>query len=196
MLRSGHRHGPPDAVSCPPRVAMRMLFYVFVLLAALPVAAYAVLAGAVGRDNVWAVLFGPVEQEAVDFTEVGGAARPNRHLVCPPGWCEGVRDAESPVFDTPVPALREAWFAVVADTPNLRLIDQDIQSEQYVFEARTPVLRFPDTLTVRFVRLDGGRASLAVLGRAHYGHSDLGTNRRRISRLLTTLQRRLESAES
>jgi len=52
----------------------------------------------------------------------------------------------------------------------------------------TPLLRFPDIVTVEFVALDPHRSSVALYSRARYGKLDFGVNRRRVETWLARLQ--------
>ncbi|MCB9959212.1 MAG: DUF1499 domain-containing protein [Rhodospirillaceae bacterium] len=171
------------------------------VLVAVPVLGYFGLAVAVGRDAVWETLLGPVGHPPVDFSDPPEVVTPNSHLVCPDGWCDGRQDAESPVFPVSMDELRAAWRAAMADLPHVTplpaLSDGDTQ---WAYEARTPLLRFPDTLTVRFIALDPAdgqpRSTLAVLSRSHYGHGDVGANRARVERLFAAVAARLAAYPS
>lgn len=169
---------------------------VFVLVLAVPVLGYLGLAVAVGRDAVWETLLGPVDHPPVDFSNPPRIATPNSHLVCPDGWCAGRQNAESPVFPVPMDELRAAWQAAMADLPSVTPLPALSNGDtQWAYEVRTPLLRFPDTLTVRFIALDPAdgqpRSTLAVLSRSHYGHGDLGANRARVEQLLAAVAARL-----
>jgi uncharacterized protein (DUF1499 family) len=59
---------------------------------------------------------------------------------------------------------------------------------QYDFVQRSPLLRFPDTITVRFIPLSPTTSTLAMYSRSHYGYSDFGVNRRRIETWLASLR--------
>jgi uncharacterized protein (DUF1499 family) len=165
---------------------MKRIGRVLLAASAVPVLAYAALALAVGRDAVWETAFGPPARPPVEFRGLSLAddARPNRFLMCPPGLCAGPVHAESPVFPAAPADLRAAWERAAARVPNLRRLDAGEDPMQAEYEARTPVLRFPDTVTVRFMPADGGGSTLAVFGRSHYGYDDLGVNEARIRTLV------------
>jgi uncharacterized protein (DUF1499 family) len=142
----------------------------------------------VGRERVLTVLFGPVIQTAIDFRTLQRTARPNQYLVCPPGLCQAAPDAESPVYHLPVATLRERWLAMIARQPRVQQVAVDADQGQYDFIQRSRLLRFPDTITVRFIPRSATQSTLAIYSRSHYGSSDLGVNRRRVTAWLAALQ--------
>jgi hypothetical protein len=159
--------------------------------AAVPLLAYGALALAVGRDRVWETAFGPPDRQAIEFRGLafGEDARPNRFLMCPPDLCAGPVDAESPTFAISAPELQAAWDRMVGRRTDTIRLAADGALLQAEYETRTPLLRFPDTVTVRFIPLPGGGSTLAVLSRSHYGHGDLGTNGRRMRAWIDDLRR-------
>ncbi|MFO1060104.1 MAG: DUF1499 domain-containing protein [Dongiaceae bacterium] len=109
--------------------------------------------------------------------------RPNRWRVAPPD--SGLpADAPSPVFPVPADRLRQAWERLAADEPRMRPLGRDGDWLRYV--VRTAVFRFPDDVAVRFLPIEGG-STLALGAAARYGYSDLGLNRRRVTRWLARL---------
>jgi len=180
--------------------SVRWLIYPPLIVVALPLLAYGVTAALVGRDQVWSAWLGPVERTPVDFDTLQPGPEPHWFLVCPPNHCQDVRQMEAPVFDLPVADLQAAFLALVAGNDLIQPIDApeatsgtESLSRQFSFEARTPVLRFPDTVTVRFYDVDGDRSSLAIYSRSHYGYSDLGKNEDRVRSLLADLQAAVRS---
>jgi uncharacterized protein (DUF1499 family) len=149
--------------------------------------AYAVAALRFGRAGVWAGLFGPPERHPVDFRSLRLRETPNQYLVCPPNHCAAKPHQASPAFDLSAEELRDAWLRMIERRPRVSLLTRDAAGLQYDFEARTPVLLFPDTVTVRFIPLESGKSTLAIYSRSHYGHSDFGVNRGRVRRWLREL---------
>lgn len=158
---------------------------VLLIVLLVPVLAYGALALAVGRDGIWPLLFGPGNREAVYPTAFVPPRSPNWWLVCPSGRCAAA-SAESPVFAIPADRLRaEVERTLVRDGARIDGGDD----RRIAAEVRTPLLRFPDLVSVEILPLDGNRSTLAILSRSVYGHSDLGTNRRRVAAWLDTLRR-------
>ena len=145
------------------------------------------LIAAVRSERALPLVLGPIERTRVAFATLTPSQRPNWYLVCPESYCAAAPHRSSPVFDEPASSLRDRWMRMVARHPRIRLISEDVDGLQFVFEQRSLVLRFPDTITVRFIALDGGRATLAIYSRSHYGYGDFGVNRQRIESWLASL---------
>lgn len=159
-----------------------------ILLAVLALAALAVVAAAMyfGKTELLAKVFGPARREPVDFRTLRKKPSPNQFLVCPDGYCRETPDMAAPQFDVPPEQLRDRWLERIGDLPRVRLIAEDAADLQYDFEQRTPLIGFPDTVTVRFLPAEDG-STLAVYSRSHYGRSDLGANEKRVRRWLDLL---------
>jgi Protein of unknown function (DUF1499) len=112
----------------------------------------------------------------------------NSYLACPVGYCPAAKAAPSPVFALPWERLREYWFEMIADDRRITQVDSDAERRHLVYIQRTPVLRFPDIVTVEFVALAPDRSSIALYSRSRYGRSDFGKNRKRVNRWLSLLQ--------
>lgn len=156
-----------------------------ILLAALavPLLAYAGLAVALGRDRVWPTLFGPPDRTPVDFATLTLPKTPNTHLVCPPGLCPAPHE-ESPVFPAPADRLARAVADLLAREAAEVWPGMDGGLEA---EVRTPLLRFPDRISVRVLPAGPDASTLALYSRSVYGRGDLGTNARRVRRWLAIL---------
>ena len=140
-----------------------------------------------GREQVLEMVFGPIDSSAVDFATIDTTGRENAYLVCPPGLCGQDPDRESPVFPVPATDLRNQWFEMIGNQPLTDWIASDEAIQQYDFLQRTPLMRYPDTITVRFIPLEEGRSTVAIYSRSHYGRSDFGVNQERIDGWLDAL---------
>ena len=164
---------------------MQILFWL-ILAGIVFVALYA---GLKGRKQVWTLLYGPVVREPVDFQTLKLKPSPNQYLVCPPELCENAKaHAEAPVFDMTSEQLRGRWRERIETQPLVERIEGDTGGEQLSYEVLTPLMRFPDTVTVRFLPADGGKSTLAVYSRSHYGYSDMGANEKRVKSWLELLE--------
>lgn len=165
---------------------MQILFWL-ILAAIVFLAAYA---GGKGRKQMWALLYGPVVREPVDFATLKLEPSPNQRLVCPPGLCNDAKPhAAAPVFAMPPDQLRERWMERIATLPLVEQVDADPESEQYTYEVLTPLMRFPDTVVVRFLPSGEGKSTLAIYSRSHYGYGDMGANEKRVNDWLERLTR-------
>lgn len=154
---------------------------------ALPMAVYGIAAVSVGRDGVWPLFFGEPHWDPVEFESLERGPKPNQFLMCPPDLCRAPADAVSPVYDMPPRKLEQAWLRMAARQPLVAVRQTDAERHQYDIEVRTPLLHFPDLVTVRFLSLPDGRSTMAIYSRSYYGYSDLGTNARRIQDWLARL---------
>ena len=138
-------------------------------------------------DRPLTALFSVGDVENTEFAEVKLTGNPNQFLMCPPGYCGAKPHVESSVFDLSVTQLREHWHDVVAAQPRIALLGEDEDGYQFDYVQRSARFRFPDVITVRFISISSSQSTLAIFGRAIYGKSDFGVNRKRIEAWLTTL---------
>jgi uncharacterized protein (DUF1499 family) len=124
--------------------------------------------------------------EAVSIAELPRPlARPG-FLACPPSYCAAA-NMTSPVFDMPWDQLREYWKDMIAETPTVRVV-AEFEHRRAVYIEHSPILRFPDIVTVELVSLGPERSSIAVYSRSRYGAYDFAKNRKRVDRWLFLLQ--------
>jgi uncharacterized protein (DUF1499 family) len=110
-------------------------------------------------------------------------------LTCPPGYCAAAEAVASPIFDLPWQRLRDYWNEVVAGNHRVVMVETDPEVPRIVYIERSPLLRFPDLVTVEFVALGPDRSSIAIYSRSRYGKYDFAKNRKRVERWLFTLRR-------
>jgi uncharacterized protein (DUF1499 family) len=111
----------------------------------------------------------------------------NAFLVCPANYCRASA-APSPVFSVTPAQLAEAVRRLIAEQPNVFFVDAGPEARRFTLIQHTPLLRFPDIVTVEYVALGPDRSSLAIYSRARYGKGDFGTNRRRVLAWLDRLR--------
>lgn len=129
----------------------------------------------------------------IDFAALELGPKPNQYLVCPAAFCAKAQTVhrEAPVYPVTVAALKDAFLDVVAAQPRVSPGPVDTTNLQFQFVQRTALLRFPDTVDVRFIPLGEDKATLAIYSRSKYGYSDMGVNKRRIDNWLDALDREL-----
>lgn len=153
-----------------------------VLALALAIAAFYFI---VGPQVLWNAV-GPADQGPVDLATFERPQSRNTALVCPPEFCAAEADLPSPVFScTP-----DELFARVREVMEERgaeevAADEAERTARYV--DRTPIMRFPDTVSVRVIP-EGDAAQVAMYSRSLVGRSDLGTNLDRLNEVLLDLQ--------
>lgn len=141
-----------------------------------------------GPERLWS-MFGPADLGSVEFETLVRRESPNEALACPPRFCKAHSDLVPPTFATDAQGLRAAMARVIASEPNIENVGSDdvAMTERYV--QRTPLLRFPDTIVVRYFPLEPGeRSTLAIYSRSQLGYGDMGINKARIARWLDKLK--------
>lgn len=154
----------------------------------------AIAIGVLGREQILEMALGPVTYSPIDFRTLQLGPNPNQYLVCPPDLCTAATDvASNPVYDVSQDALKKAWLAVMAEQPRTVQIGISSDASQFDFIQRSEWVRFPDTITVKFIALPTGQSTLAIYSRSHYGTSDFGVNRERIEGWLQRLDQHLKA---
>lgn len=155
-----------------------------------PIAVAVVFAGmffAFDREGTLEMVFGPMDNSPIDFSSLTLSEKPNQYLVCPANLCAADPMLEIGDFPVSVAELRTRWEAVIAQAPRVELINANAANNQFDYVQRSSLMRYPDTITVKFLDLGDNRSSLAIYSRSHYGHSDLGVNEARITEWLAGL---------
>ena len=151
----------------------------------------AILAGLIGlalvfaaREQIWVILAGPADQGAVDFANITRSGKPNDFLMCPKDLYADA-DAQAPVFPLSADELRASLHASLQNEPHLTRMDETTSAERYV--QKTALMRFPDTISVRFIALSATTSTIAIYSRSRLGYSDLGVNKARVERWVAAL---------
>jgi uncharacterized protein (DUF1499 family) len=177
---------------------LRNLFWTFAGLVILGAAALSAAVargdGSFGIARFWERLAGPADLGPVDFTAIRRSATGNDALFCPASLCGSVPvDGVAPVFAVPAARLREAVRLIEASEADVTALARDDAQDRYL--ARTALMRFPDTINVRFIDL-GERSTLALHSRSQLGSKDLGVNRARLEGWIRQLRDKLPVAPS
>lgn len=166
---------------------MRRLLLIGAIVILTPIALYALGSLILGQPQVLEMLLGPIQRTPVDFATLQLKESPNQYLVCPENNCAAQAHEAAPTFDEPAEQLRDRWDALMAETSRVSLIERSGDGMQATYQALTPVIGWPDSITVRFYPVGEGRSTLAIYSRSHYGYSDLDENKKRIQRWLAGL---------
>ena len=127
-----------------------------------------------------------VRWQAMDFRRIPENRRPNRWLICPPGYSNQAPDEAPPVFGTGVTTLRDGWRALVLQQPRIDVTYDEADAMELV--QRTRILRFADDISVAYIGLGRGRSTIALFSRSRVGYSDMGTNRCRLQDWMNLLK--------
>lgn len=118
------------------------------------------------------------------FDTLNRPASPNHWLVAPAGFVVKP-DAVAPVYGVSASRLREAFGAVVRQTPRAVVSAETADGLHVV--VTTAVFGFKDDLRVQFIAVSPQQSTLALYSASRAGYWDLGTNRRRVEDWLARL---------
>jgi uncharacterized protein (DUF1499 family) len=125
----------------------------------------------------------------IDFTTNFKHNKPNQFLVCPENYCPDKPNKIAPVFNVPSHQLAKAFAAMTtAQLPKVKIISRSDDGRQITYLQRSPILQFPDAITVRFIPLNDKTSTLAIYSRSKYGRKDLGMNPARVIHWLQRLE--------
>ncbi len=125
----------------------------------------------------------------IDFATLELTPKPNQYLVCPPAVCLKAQTVhrEAPTYPASVAELVSAFLGVVGKQDRVSPGPSDLASYQFDFVQRSAIMRYPDTISVKFMPIDAEHTTLAIYSRSHYGYSDMGVNKARIDSWLDQL---------
>lgn len=131
----------------------------------------------------------------VDFKTLKRPRSPNTHLVAPRGLCEQTKpDRVSKFLAIDPDALYGAVLDLVNERSDWELESTDEERRLIHFIAVTRLMRYKDDIDILILPTeaeDAGNlpgAHLAIYSRSRIGHSDMGANRKRVSKLLASLE--------
>jgi uncharacterized protein (DUF1499 family) len=101
--------------------------------------------------------------------------KPNAFLFVP-----GNAKFPTPLFETDATSLAAAFDRFALSQPRVSQLANSEAGLLVTYEVRSRLMGYPDYLSIRFINLDSGGATLAVFSRARFGYSDTGVNRKRI----------------
>ncbi len=138
-----------------------------------------------GPERLWTQFGGPADQGAVEFARLKRSPTPNDGLACSPGACAGagIVNVPLPFYEAEPSALLNQLDKLVLGDPNITRVDEGSRADYRRYVARTPVMRFPDTIDVETEDADGSvdGTVLRMYSRSLLGESDLGTNKQRLT---------------
>lgn len=141
-----------------------------------------------GRDRTMTDLSGDPDTGPFDFARPRRTGHPNDALACPPGECtDAAPDLITAPSTRPVAAVHADLRRLVATLPGAVFVEEAAAEGRFRAVVRTPLLRFPDTVSARVAPLPDGRSGVWLYSRSRIGTLDFGTNRRRLAALLAAL---------
>lgn len=141
-----------------------------------------------GPDQVTTDLFGDPDTGPFDFARPVRTGHPNDALACPPGQCaDAAPDVATTPSTRPVAAVLADLRRLVDALPGAVFVEDVPAEGRFRAVVRTPLLRFPDTVSARVATLPDGSTGVWLYSRSRFGSADFGTNRRRLAALLAAL---------
>jgi uncharacterized protein (DUF1499 family) len=144
-----------------------------------------------GIDDLWHAVVGAPDLGPVTFETLVRRTRPNDALACPADLCRAARpDIVPPIYPVSAERLREIVAGVAREDPETQIVYSARWEDVDRYVARTRLMRFPDTISVRIVPVAADASTVAIYSRSQIGYSDWGVNRARIERWLDRIAAR------
>jgi len=137
------------------------------------------------------VRFAPLDAATwhVDPVTAATPETPNSFRVLAPGSTPGPAEMVSPVYAVPPAELMQRFDRMALAQPRTRRLAGVPDGAGYVtYVQRTPLVAYPDYVSVRAVPAGEGQSALVILSRSRFGKSDLGVNRGRIAQWTAALE--------
>lgn len=113
---------------------------------------------------------------------------PNSFRVLAPGATPAPEEMVSPVYAVPPAELMQAFDRMALAQPRTERLAGTPDGQGFVtYVQRTPLVAYPDYVSVRAVPVGEGQSALVILSRSRFGKSDLGVNRARITQWIAAL---------
>lgn len=91
-------------------------------------------------------------------------------------------------LDTTIDDLVAKWQTPERGSEKLSILAGDLKDGFVTYMVRTPMVGFPDYVSIKITAIDSTTTSLKVLSRSRYGASDLGLNKKRVTAWIITLR--------
>ncbi len=143
-----------------------------------------------GPRDVWIALNPDLVPPPVNFVELRRSETPNDALVCPIDYCgQATPDIVSPVYALNAAVLAQELRDSVPLSDDLLMIDERNAGLRLLFIRYTPILQFPDIITVECIGLDEKRSTIAIYAKARLGGYDFGNNLALVKQWLALISR-------
>lgn len=139
-------------------------------------------------DEVMMDRFTAPSHTPISFESLKLKASPNQFLVCDPDLCDAEPHRQNQAYDLPADELRSRVEAIITRSPRVTHVNTDDALQQLDYIQRTPMMQYPDLITIRIAPLTDGTSTLYVYSRSVYGYGDGGVNQARIEAWLDELE--------
>ena len=141
----------------------------------------------IGPGAIW-TLFGSPDLGPVEFGTLARRSTPNDSLAAAPDLCPARSDVLPPEFAADAKMLRTVFGTMLTSEANVERVATDDAELTDRYVQRSALMRYPDTVVVRFFDRPNGRSTLALYSRSQIGRNDFGVNRARVERWLGKLR--------
>ncbi|WP_237153645.1 DUF1499 domain-containing protein [Oryzibacter oryziterrae] len=148
-----------------------------------------------GREESWALLFGPADLGPYDFAAPVRTGKLNDMLACPDGACaKGEPGIITPHYAAPAAAVFDIASKAVRKLPGkvavigINPINTRLRAVVY-----SPNIRIPSTLSVMVQPTSDGGSDIFLYSRSQIGYYDMGRNAADIEALLSAIEAELKA---
>jgi uncharacterized protein (DUF1499 family) len=127
------------------------------------------------------------EKWHVDPFTIERPITPNTYYVAPQSMVAATVDREAPIYTLPAAVMAQAFDDYVKTQSNIVALAGSVAEGWLTYVQRTPVLKMPDYITVKFIDFEDGGSTLAIYSRSRYGYGDMGVNKARVDLWLQSL---------
>lgn len=121
----------------------------------------------------------------INFKSLKRPPKPNTCLAAPENHCLAAEpDFAPPEFPLTPRGLFSKLSEVVAAERSWSKVESDAEALRLRFVATTGLMRFKDDVDIEIIPIDESRSTLAIYSRSRVGYSDLGANRKRVTKLI------------
>jgi uncharacterized protein (DUF1499 family) len=120
-----------------------------------------------------------------DFTPSTDSAH---YLACPPNYCLGPVDAETPFLPLNADKMRAVVREAIDAEPRTHLIATENEGLKLHYQQHSAVFGFTDTVTIDIVDVADDEAGIAIYSQSDSGSHDFGENQRRVQNWLARIE--------
>ena len=127
----------------------------------------------------------------ISFASLERPDSPNTFLVAAEGATPGTADMTAQWHDMDAAQLFQTWIDVAEAQPRTTEVFRSQDGLQVSHVQRTALMGYPDTVTAQIVTNEAGQSAVMIYSRSHYGYSDMGQNKKRVTAWMSALEQAL-----
>jgi uncharacterized protein (DUF1499 family) len=126
--------------------------------------------------------------EFIQFKSLKRPPKPNTCLAAPENFClASEADFAPPEFDLSTADLFTKINDLISGERSFGQLTADAEAIRLKFVATTGLMRFKDDVDIEIIPIGEGKSTFAIYSRSRVGYSDLGANRKRVTKLIAEL---------